>query len=92
MRSWARSAWTQAAISFVVAAFIAFNLMSYIFGEFFYTFYFPKMAHIGWTAGLTRQSSLLEFCAVGLELLLAIFILLFSLQRAFTTRRPPELN
>ena len=47
--------------------------MSYIFGEFFYTFYFPKMAHIGWTAGLTRQSSLLEFCAVGLELLLAIF-------------------
>jgi hypothetical protein len=92
VHSWPKSAWKQAAISFVVAAFTAFDVMSYIFGEFFNSFYFRRKAHLGWTAGLTRQSSLLEFGAVGVEVLIAIFMLLFALQRAFTVRKLSKSN
>jgi hypothetical protein len=92
VRNWPRSAWKQSLISVVVAVIVSLSVMSYIFGEFFNAFYFPKTAHVGWTAGLTRQSSSLRFCGVGFEILVATFVLLFAVQRAFTGGEPPESN
>jgi hypothetical protein len=92
MRSWPRSALKQAAISFVVATIAALVVLSYLQGEFFNAFYFPKTAHIVWTAGLIRQSSLLQFCFVGFEILIATSVLRFAIQRAVTARTPSKVN
>ena len=71
---------------------LALGVLSYIWTEFFSSFYFPQTHHLGWTAGLTRRSSLLAFSLVGVEVLTAVFILLFAIQRLFTAKMVGKSN
>lgn len=81
-----QSGWLQAFTALLISIAVALAVCPWILYGFWKSFYFPKAVHGQWTAGLTRQSSLLDLCRVGALIALPLFVVLFALQRLLPKR------
>lgn len=81
-----QSGWSQALIALLISIGAALAVCLWILHGFWATFYFPRAVHSHWSAGLTRQSSLTDFCRVAALVAVPLFVVLFALQRLLERR------